>query len=102
MYVHFRLVDSIMKPWGKGDGVISSPSTRGGMTISVDRQEKTIGVSICSEKDGFSKKIGRRIADNRKSARRRPVWLGAYSVYAPRGTSNEHLDIIADTLRIER
>jgi hypothetical protein len=42
--------------WGRQEG---------GWTIAIDPEKRLIGISICSPKDQFNKKLGRKIAEER-------------------------------------
>lgn len=80
-FAHGRVVDGQVGTFyrGKGkDGKLQSwreeglaPSPRGGVTsckITLPDGRETIGVAECSEKDNYSKKIGRDIALGRALA----------------------------------
>jgi hypothetical protein len=37
----------------------------GGATVAIDPKTRTVGISVCSPKDQFSKKTGRKVAEGR-------------------------------------
>lgn len=79
-YYHLRRMDEALKNDKNPRGIMS----RGGVTVAIvdDNDKKTVAIALCSDKDNYSKKIGRKITLGRIYSRvhenKIPKWTKFY------------------------
>jgi hypothetical protein len=61
---------------------------KGGYTIAIDHERKTAGISICSKKDQFNKKVGRQLATSRAESFRF-FYANSFKIMAPVAKSED-------------
>lgn len=69
----------------------------GGWTLAIDLDKRLIGISICSPKDQFNKKIGRKVAEERAYSATGDERM--FIITAPAILHSERIELVRDAVR---